>query len=584
MPFRPYQDEALDASLTDYNAGILNQLLVLPTGTGKTVVFNAIPEHHQIKGQTIVLVHREELLDQAIEKYEKWNPGISTSIEMAGDIADPTAKFIVCSVPTIGRTGSTRIKKFDPAGIGCVVVDEAHHATSQTYLNVFNEWGLLDKERRVPGARLIRPPLLFGVTATPNRADGSGLGQVFDKIVYEKKLLDAILEGWLSKLNAFVVNTKVDLDGIKVVQTPHGRDLHEGDLAAAVNTPERNQQIVNSWLEQAKGLKSLYFCVNVQHIKDLVAMFKANGVDAEGVWGSDPERASKLARHRNNEFPVLVNCGVLTEGYDDWSIKCIGLARPTKSLLLLAQMIGRGTRLQDGINNLLEALASGQTLEKIDCLILDTVDNTKRHTLATVSSLFGLPKKVQLKGNDILKAVKLIEDAQTAHPDIDFADLEDITKLDYYIEQVDLFAVRFPQVVLDNSDLAWHKLAEGKLALMLGKDQHMVLQENLLGRWSITGKIKEGDVVKTFNDEREDLKSAFFEAEIWLAENAPGRNTLLKRQAGWHDGEVTEKQIKTVKWISYSLKRPIPSNLTTYTRGQASLLIGKLSALRDAKR
>lgn len=588
MKFRPYQTEAMDASLVAYKQWILNQLLVLPTGTGKTVVFNAIPKHHEIKGQTIVLIHRRELLEQAIEKYQRWNPGVSTSIEMAGDVADPSADFVVCSVPTLGRAGSARIKKFDPSRIGCVIVDEAHHATAQSYLNIFNEWGLLNKERRTPeSARsLSKPPLLFGVTATPNRADGSGLGQIFDKIVYEKKLVDAIAEGWLSKLRAFAVTTKTDLDGVSVVQTPHGRDFKEDELAATVNTPERNRQLVEAYGKHGEKRKGVYFCVNVQHIHDLVTMFNSLGIKAQGIWGDDPDRKKKLADHQAGKFPILVNCGILTEGYDDWSLQLVGLARPTKSPLLLAQMIGRVTRLQDGVDNLLEAMAAGTPLEKTDGLILDAVDNTKKHTLATVSSLFGIPKKVRLKGDDVVGTLKTIEQAQLAHPDISFDDLEDIAKLDYYIEQVDLFAVKFPQEVLDNSELQWHKISDGSLSLLLGKDQFLTLKENLLGRWEIRGAVLEDDKDPTskrsvISDDRDSLKEAFYEAELWLAENAPGRNHILTRQAKWHDGPVTEKQMKMVKWLSRSLKRPMPTNLSTYSKGQASLLIGKLMALRQ---
>ena len=150
--------------------------------------------------------------------------------------------------------------------------------------------------------------------------------------------------GYLVDLIGIRVGTKTDLDNV------HSRagDFAEDELADAVNNPERNALIVKEWYKHAYGRKTVAFTVDIQHALDLAAAFQAHGVQAQAVWGNDPLRADKLARHRNGGLELLCNCAVLTEGYDDPTIRCILLAKPTKSALLFTQMIGRGTRLDEG--------------------------------------------------------------------------------------------------------------------------------------------------------------------------------------------------------------------------------------------
>ena len=130
-----------------------------------------------------------------------------------------------------------------------------------------------------------------------------------------------------------------------------------------------------------KPRQTVVFCVTIQHAKDLAEAFRSEGVRAECVWGTDPDRSPKLWKHKKGEITVLTNCGVLTEGYDDWQISCIVLARPTKSELLFTQMIGRGTRKEKNITDLFYARNQNQPIKKPNCIVIDVVDNSRKHRL-----------------------------------------------------------------------------------------------------------------------------------------------------------------------------------------------------------
>src|SRR5712692_1205989 len=143
MQLRPYQSESLNRITSAFQSGITRQLLSLPTGTGKTVIFANLPTvlREILPGKILVLAHTEELIDQAADKLRRWNPGLHVSVEMAERHADPAADIIVASVPTLGRAGSTRYERFDWNAFSCCVCDEAHHAISDTYLRVFERGG-----------------------------------------------------------------------------------------------------------------------------------------------------------------------------------------------------------------------------------------------------------------------------------------------------------------------------------------------------------------------------------------------------------------------------------------------------------
>ena len=538
MPLRTYQSACLDKSLERYQAGCNRQLVVMATGLGKAVLFATLRSHHNFEKRIMVLVHREELAAQAAQKIHHWNPGLMVGVEMARSQSRGMDSHVVASVPTLGRDGSKRLKKFDPAAFDCIVSDEAHHSCSPQWARVLDYFGLMQSGG---------PILSLGLTATPNRSDGIGLRKCFDEIIYDMGIDAGIRDGFLVDLRCWRISTKTDLDSVRIT----AGDFNEKDLAKEVNTPERNGMIVKAWARHAWDKKSLVFTANIQHALDLAEAFKALGVPAAAVWGDDPDRSDKLQKHRRGELLVLVNCAVLTEGYDDPNIECIVLARPTKSALLLTQMIGRGTRMPEGCGHISEV---GEQ-QKHDCIILDVVDTTSKHQLCTVPSLLGLPNNIDLRGQTYQKAKGQIERVAKEFPTANLADLRDLDKLDYLAQQISLFTVKYPPEVEKLTELAWRKQGDGYV-LPVMRDR-LTLSRDLLNEWWVRGSLSG----KPVEIHAQNLAGAFNAAdrEVEAVKVAP----LVKRDLRWRDQKPTEKQVGLCRKLGMAI--PIGS-----TRGMVS--------------
>lgn len=558
----------------------------MATGTGKTVVFSKLPEHLKdiLPGQTLVLAHREELIDQAQAKMRAINPTLRIDKEKAEHKADPSlADVIIASVATLGRKGTKRVDKYNWQNFDKFITDEAHHSIASSYINVYETAGIL-----TPGDKR----LLLGVTATPQRGDGKALAQLYQKIVYSYSMRQAIEDGWLVDILGVRVTTDTSLDAVKTV----GGDFAQDMLADAVNNPRRNQLVVKAWLEHGQNRQTVGFTVDIQHALDLAAMFKHHGVNAEAVWGDDPERALKIRRHRDREITVLLNCGVLTEGYDDWQIGCIILARPTKSSVLFTQMVGRGTRLQDDTGNLIELMnlnpnpvypihvPQNYTMSadsvpsnvsyttapiKKDCIVIDVVDASSRHSLITLPTLMGMSAHMNLKGGSVVKAIRDIEAAQKQHSNIDFSQLQDISNLKTYIEQVNLFDIKFPAEVEENSQLSWHPAADGGFILLLPDRQEVRIKQNILDQWEISGTMK-GQKYKGIRDT---IDAAFKVADDLVYEKVPETLKLLRREEKWHSQPATVAQLNLLRKLVKG--KPLPTDLD---KGKASKLISSFLA------
>lgn len=558
MDNRPYQDAALEAVRTEYQRGVRQQLLSMATGTGKTVVFSQLPNKMSdiLPGQMMVLAHREELIDQAIDKMRRINPHLRIDKEMATHHADPSiADCIVASVATLGRKNTPRINKFNWERIDKFVTDEAHHSTATTYQNIYNASGVLHPSSN---------QLLLGVTATPNRADGKALAQIYKKIVFTYGMRSAIEDGWLVDVRGVRVNTQTSLDEVKTIAGDFAQDM----LSDTVNNPQRNQLVVKAWLDNAENRQTVGFTVDIQHAKDLAEMFRKYGVKAEAIWGDDPQRAEKLIAHKNKEITVLLNCGVLTEGYDDWRIACILLARPTKSSSLYVQMVGRGTRLQDGCGNLKEpfGIMLPRMLFKQDCIVIDVVDNSSKHSLVTLPTLMGMSGSIDLRGKSMVAAIRAIENAQREFSHIDFSNLRDIDNLKAYIQQVDLFNVKYPDEVVEYSEFKWRGAIDGGFIISLpNKAGEVTIKQNLLDKWEISAIINN----QKYKGIRDTVDESFVAAENLISDKIPHELTLLKRKGEkWHEHKPTQKQLDLLAKLFKG--KPLPNNLT---KGQASELI-----------
>jgi ATP-dependent helicase IRC3 len=357
LPLRPYQTSALDAIDKAEREGVRRPLVVHPTGTGKTVTFGAAIERRADRGRSIVMVHREELGDQAIEKLSWQAPDLSTGL-LKAESDEIDADVVIASVPTAHRDERLRrlVESAKRSPFGTIIADEAHHAPSPSWtkmltaLGAFNPYG----------------PLAVGFTATPER-DGKTLG-VWEKVVSYMSIREAIYGDYLAPiLPALVIETKMDLT--KIRRGGNG-DLSGGDLGREMEESGAVDEIADGLIQHASDRKILAFTPTVATAHALAVALVKRGMSAEAVDGETETslRTAIKRRLKTGETQCVVNCGVFTEGFDEPSIDCVGIARATKFHGLYLQMAGRGTRKSPG---------------KKDLLIIDFVGATQRHDLIT---------------------------------------------------------------------------------------------------------------------------------------------------------------------------------------------------------
>lgn len=389
LELRPYQREAIHAVIAARRSGVRRMLVHLPTGAGKTVIFSHLAR--LARKQVLVLAHREELLSQARDKIQRaLGPSGSAevvAIERGNESAPRAARILVCSIRSLHEARLAHV--VNGRDIGLVIYDECHHAAADDNLRVLTQLGVFQPSFE---------GTLLGFTATTERGDGKGLERVFEKIVYSKSLREMIEAGYLAPLRGLRIATEADLTRL----TSGGADFDEDELAEAVDIEERNALVARTIQELARDRRTIAFCVNVNHARNLARSLRVLGVSAAVVHGVMPseERARVLADFRLGRFSVLTNVGVLTEGFDDPEVSCIAMARPTRSSGLYTQCVGRGTRLFS---------------EKKNCLILDFVDVSSLE-LCTLPSLFGLPRDFDLRGDDVVAAARAWERIEFDHP------------------------------------------------------------------------------------------------------------------------------------------------------------------------
>jgi len=466
--------------------------------------------------------------------------------------------------------------RFNWEDFAIIVTDEAQHSVASTYLKVYTDAGVL-----LPGSK----KLLLGVTATPKRRnlkrtkkqhgisvldeeDILSLKSVYQSIVYKYTIREAVRDGWLVPLKGFRLKTDTDLEEVKTT----AGDYSQEQLSDTVNTTVRNQQIVKAWLDYGENRTTLAFSVDIKHAQDLAQIFSAYGVKCEAVWGKDPERANKIARLRNGTTTILVNCALLVEGFDAWEVGCIILAKPTKSSSLFTQMIGRGTRLEEGTGNIIEALKEGKSLRKKDVYILDVVDNNKKCSLVTFPSLLGLNPETNLHGESITEVIEKLEKFQEKYPGIDLTGITDINKVEAYVESLDIFATPFTEEVKEFSTLSWITTNDGEYVLPIPEKKDLAdaakrnnkvfarylheklhLKQNELDEWelSLTSTTVGERKLGTFNE----LKEAFEVADDVIQRNRYDRVKLMLRESPRDNYPASEPAKKYLRKLSK--KRPL---------------------------
>ena len=377
MELRPYQETARQNIHRQWDSGVQRTLLVLPTGTGKTIVFAAVTEDEVRAGnRVLILAHRGELLTQAADKIQR-STGLASALEKAeNSCLGSWYRVAVGSVQSLQRP--QRLEQFPHDYFGTIVIDEAHHAVTDGYRRIL-DW--------FPAAHVL------GVTATPDRGDLRNLGEVFDSLAYEYKLTDAIREGFLCRIMAQTIPLQLDISTVGM----SGGDYAVGELGGALDP--YLDQIAAEMARYCKGRKTVVFLPLIKTSQKFRDILNAHGFCAAEVNGQSDDRAEVLADFDAGKYNVLCNSMLLTEGWDCPSVDCVVVLRPTKVRSLYSQMVGRGTRLSPG---------------KTDLLLLDFLWMTDKHELCRPADLVCEDRAVAQQMTENLAQTGCPEDIKEA--------------------------------------------------------------------------------------------------------------------------------------------------------------------------
>jgi DNA or RNA helicases of superfamily II len=400
ITLRDYQNATSDAVIEQWRT-VQSTLVVLYTGGGKTIVFADLIKRVQPM-RVLVIAHREELIDQAKRKIEA-STGIRCEVEMANQCANTylfdKAPVVIATVQTLISGGGNRMKKFKPTDFDVLIIDEAHHGTASSYRKI------IDYFKTNPRFKIA------GFTATPKRSDEIALGQIFESVAADYDILDGVQSGWLCDITQqFVTVGTLDYSHIKTT----AGDFNSAQLAAVMEAEENIAGVchpslevifglapqtlksipVPEWSTYLSGLKkvprrTIVFTASVAQAEALCNIFNRAYPDiAQWVCGATNKESRKemLKDFSTGKTAVMVNCGVLTEGYDNPAVEVIIMARPTKSETLYRQMVGRSTRtlpgLVDGIVTPDARKAAIAASPKPFCRVIDFVGNSGKHKLA----------------------------------------------------------------------------------------------------------------------------------------------------------------------------------------------------------
>lgn len=390
---RKYQQDAVNTIFSKLEQGVKSQILCLATGLGKTICAVNIAAKFK---STLFIVDSEELLEQAAFAFlrEKFDDAFVSNVQKIGflkyvkgdglfalsdfkmgaikaDVFQPIGTVVIASAQTLHR----RLHLLDPNMFDCLIIDECHVAMANTYQK---------------GITFFTPQLRLGLTATPTRTDGVSLGDLFDEITYDYNIADGIKEGYLVELDAVRIKTNVNLDSVK----SKGGDLNESQLSNEVNTLARNNLVCQSYIKYCNNQPAIGFACDIKHAMDLADTFIEQGIKASAVSSNEEltgDRSQKIKDFKVGRIQVLFNVGILVKGFDFDAVSCIIAARPTKSLTLYLQAIGRGTRTLTGVINGLETaherIAAIKKSGKPITTIIDIVDNTSKHNLINTFEL-----------------------------------------------------------------------------------------------------------------------------------------------------------------------------------------------------
>jgi DNA repair protein RadD len=362
MKLRPYQSAVIDKCTAAFFQGHKYILIQASTGAGKTVVASELI-NRIVAGSTPVLflAHRKEIILQTSQKLDAF--GVDHGVIMGNHPRKNDHLVQVATIQTISR----RLKNLPPAGV--MFIDEAHLSCGDSY----------------KAMKFLYPDaVIIGLTATPTRTDGKGLSEIYSTIIECVPMAQLIEEGHLVKPRVFAPYTP----DMKAVHISKG-DYDATETAAVMDKPQITGDIIKHWIKYAQDRKTICFASSVQHSKNIVAEFVGAGISAKHLDATTPavERDQTLHAWRDGKFAVLSNCGLFIEGLDVPAASCCILARPTKSLTIYLQAVGRVMRPAEN---------------KTDAIILDHAGLTAVHDFVDVPREWSLepnPKKARASDN-----------------------------------------------------------------------------------------------------------------------------------------------------------------------------------------
>ena len=535
---RPYQKECVE-KCNSIESG--NHLVQMATGLGKTVVFSQLRR----PGRTLILSHREELVNQPVKYFD-----VPCGFEQAGRRSNGEP-VVSASVQSLVR----RLDKFDPNDFDMIITDEAHHAVASSYRKIYDYF---------------KPRVHFGFTATPNRGDKQGLGQIYEDIVFEKDIRWGIDNGYLTDIRCYRIDIGFDISQVK----RNKDDYRLADLAAAVDITEQNEAVAEAYEKYHVG-QTLIFATTVQHAHNIADLIPGAVV----VSAETPDREQIIKDFTDRKIPCIVNCMVFTEGTDMPLIETIIIARPTKNSSLYAQMVGRGLRLYPG---------------KKELVLLDCVGVSGKADICTAPDLFGIQiTKKQYQTIDRAEGVLLtqIEPELNRH----FAWKINATEIELFEKEknVNTFGVNYTKLPSGGFLLTMSSF----LDLITGMDgkQHLtkkakegaphktvyvgirilVTAPNLLDQSRIIKEVRVGNSTK--RDVSEYMEPAWAFGRVWQDLNIkeiyqPFRSIWDGRKSLWNYDAASDKQIALIK------KRMNPELIAgvdydTLTKGEAGRIL-----------
>ena len=562
---RPYQTECLERI---QNSTARRNAIVIPTGGGKTVIFASHALRH--KSKTLVVAHRQELIHQTKETFLKLEPACSIGIVM-GKLNETEAQITIASIQTLTRRN--RLRQL-PTDYDLIICDEAHHATAASYRRLFYRYGLIDLYAcgvdNSKGLQTYWNPdrTLLGATATPERTDKESLDVIFDEVVYRISIADLIPE-YLADFRCITCDAGVDISHVRST----AGDLNTEQLGQALSDGgllESLPDVIKQRLSDRKHI--LIFLPNVASASEATDILNGVGIPTGCVLGSTPSKVRKqtLRNFQNGKLRVLVNCMVLTEGFDCPCIDALIVARPTKSSLLIQQMVGRGLRKAPG---------------KKDCLILDLAFKRRQHDLISVaaSGIFGGYQNLQFTRQD-MSLLELIE-FQKEHAPL-LQGLHNV--LSQWIEKLEAESQEEVEINVENydeadefqkflpADVPANSISEGVLLLVDTAILRRICGEatNLDDVWTrltqALARTPHYMRTKSATEKQKSLLAARFDFDwddldmLNCADASALIGTLL---------EFEQPTIKQIRWLRY---RGVPNASMPTTKADASQMISEL--------